>query len=181
MATALPFIMAGVSVVQGIQGYQQNNAMAKAASQAAKVNITNEQNTLAIKQKNLKRQQEIEMGKATVAAAGSGATLGSFDTLFEDNTNQQLMDRLMLDYDSKLTQENIRYNAAVQKAEFKSAAKSSLIKGVSGAASSLYKAPSVQKGVTSASNYAGQSVGRAFSKSPTGPYLNYGSSLLSGY
>ena len=31
MATALPFIMAGVSVVQGIQGYQQNNAMAKAS------------------------------------------------------------------------------------------------------------------------------------------------------
>ena len=177
MATALPFIMAGVSVVQGIQGYQQNNAMAKAASQAAKVNITNEQNTLAIKQKNLKRQQEIEMGKATVAAAGSGATLGSFDTLFEDNTNQQLMDRLMLDYDSKLTQENIRYNAAVQKAEFKSAAKSSLISGITGAASSLYKAPSVK----SAGAGAGQSVGRAFSKSPTGPYLNYGSSLLSGY
>lgn len=177
MATALPFIMAGVSVVQGIQGYQQNNAMAKAASQAAKVNITNEQNTLAIKQKNLKRQQEIEMGKATVAAAGSGATLGSFDTLFEDNTNQQLMDRLMLDYDSKLTQENIRYNAAVQKAEFKSAAKSSLISGITGAASSLYQAPSVK----SAGAGAGQSVGRAFSKSPTGPYLNYGSSLLSGH
>lgn len=181
MATALPFIMAGVSVVQGIQGYQQNNAMAKAATANAAANIANEKNTLEVKQKNLKRQQEIETGRATVAAAGSGATLGSFDTLFDDNATQQLMDKAMLDYDSKLTQENIRYNAAVQKTQFKSAATSSLINGVSSAAGNLYKAPSVQKAVTSGSNYAGQKVGSIFSSSKTGPYLNYGSSLLSGY
>ena len=179
MATALPFIMAGVSIVQGIQGYQQNNAMAKSASQAGAANIANERNTLEIKQKNLKRQQEIETGKATVAAAGSGATLGSFDTLFEDNTNMQIMDRLMLDYDSKLTQENIRYNAAIQKQEFKSAAKSSLINGVAGAGANLYMSPSVKGAV--GSNPGGQAVGSIFSKSKTGPYLNYGSSLLSGY
>jgi hypothetical protein len=173
--------MAGLSVVQGIQGYQQNSAMAKAATRAASANIANEKNSLAIKQKNLQRQQEIETGRATVAAAGSGATLGSFDALFEDNTNMQLMDRLMLDYDSKLTQENIRYNAAVQKSEFKSAARSSLINGAVGAAGSLYQSPAMQKGVTSASNTAGQKVGSIFSKSKTGPYLNYGSSLLSGY
>ena len=181
MAQALPFIMAGVSVVQGIQGYQQNSAMAKAATRQGSANIANEKNTLAVKQKQLQRQQEIETGRATVAAAGSGATLGSFDALFEDNTNMQLMDRLMLDYDSKLTQENIRYNAAVQKQEFKSAATSSLINGVVGAASSLYQAPSAQKAVTSASNSVGQRVGSIFSKSPMGPYKNYGSSLLSGY
>lgn len=181
MATALPFIMAGVSIVQGIQGYQQNNAMAKATTQAASANIKNEKNSLDIKQKNLRRQQEIETGRATVAAAGSGATLGSFDTLFDDNTNAQLMDRLMLDYDSKLTQENIRYNAAVQKSEFKSAAKSSLISGITSAAGSLYQSPAAQKAVTSASNSAGQRVGSIFSKSKTGPYLNYNSSLLSGY
>ncbi len=179
MATALPFIMAGVSVVQGIQGYQQNQAMARATSQAAAANIANEKNTLAIRQKNLKRQQEIETGRATVAAAGSGATLGSFDTLFEDNTNQQLMDRLMLDYDSKLTQENMRYNAAVQSSQFKTAATSSLISGVTGAAGSLYQAPSVKNAVSSGS--MGQQVGSIFSKSKTGPYLNYGSRLLSGY
>lgn len=178
MATALPFIMAGVSVVQGIQGYQQNKAMAKATTQAAAANIANEQNSLAIKQKTLKRQQEIETGRATVAAAGSGATLGSFDALFEDNTNLQLMDRLMLDYDSKLTQENIRYNAAVQKQEFKSAAKSSLLNGATGAATNLYKAPSVQKAVTSGYNSLGQSVGSIFSKSKMGPYQPYVSSLL---
>jgi len=178
MAAAFPFIMAGVSVVQGIQGYQQNSAMAKSVSQQSAANIANQKNTLAINQKNLRRQQEIETGKATVAAAGSGATLGSFDALFEDNTTQQLMDRAMLDYDSKLTQENIRYNAAVQKAEYKSAASSSLINGVAGAASSLYQAPSVQKAVTSGYNSFGQSVGSVFSKSKMGPYQPYASSLI---
>jgi len=181
MATALPFIMAGVSVVQGIQGYQQNNAMAKAATANAAANIANEKNSLAIKLQQLKRQQEIARGQQTVAAAGSGATIGSFDTLFEDSTNQQLMDRLMLDYDSKLTQENIRYNAAVQKTQYKQAAKSSLISGITGAATNLYQSPLAQKAATSASNRVGQSVGSIFSKSQTGPYLNYGSSLLSGY
>lgn len=137
MAVALPFIMAGLSVVQGIQGMQQNNAMAKATQQQADANIQNEKNTQAIKQKQLQRTQELASGKATVAAAGSGATLGSFDTLFSDNANQSLMDKYMLDYDSKMTQENIRYNAAVQKSQYKSAATSSLIKGITGAASGL--------------------------------------------
>lgn len=138
MATALPFIMAGLSVAQGIQGMQQNNAMAKATQQQADANIKNEKNTLAIKQKQLQRTQELATGKATVAAAGSGATLGSFDTLFNDNAEQALMDKYMLDYDSKMTQENIRYNAAVQKAQYKMAAKSSLIKGIAGAATTAY-------------------------------------------
>ena len=140
MPTALPFIMAGLSVVQGIQGYQQNQAMAKATQRQSDANIQNEKNTLAIKQKQLQRTQELAAGKATVAAAGSGATLGSFDTLFADNENQALMDKYMQDYDSKMTQENIRYNAAVKKQEYKSAATSSLIKGVAGAATSLYSA-----------------------------------------
>jgi hypothetical protein len=138
MPTALPFIMAGLSVAQGIQGFQQNNAMAKAASRQAEANIQNEKNSTALKQQQLRRQQEQETGRATVAAAGSGATLGSFDTLFEDNSTQQLMDRAMLDYDSKMTQENIRYNAAVQKQEFKSAAKSSLLSAATSAPLSFY-------------------------------------------
>jgi len=142
MAVALPFIMAGLSVVQGIQGMQQNNAMAKATQQQADANIQNEKNTLAIKQKQLQRTQELAAGKATVAAAGSGATLGSFDTLFADNESQALMDKYMLEYDSKMTQENIRYNAAVQKTQYKQAATSSLIKGISGAASGLYNSGS---------------------------------------
>lgn len=179
MATALPFIMAGVSVVQGIQGFQQNNAMAKATSQAAAANIANEKNTLALRQSQLKRQQEIARGQQTVAAAGSGATIGSFDTLFEDNAAQALMDKAMLDYDSKLTQENIRYNAAVQKTQYKQAATSSLIGGLTKAGGTLYSTGSVGKNVGGFS--AGQQVGSLVSSSPTGPYLNYGSRTLSGY
>lgn len=179
MATALPFVMAGLQVAQGIQGMQQNNAMAKAAGQAGAANIQNEQNKLAINQRQLKREQEIMRGKQTVAAAGSGATIGSFDTLFEDDASQALMDKAMLDYDSKLTQENIRYNTAVQKSQFKTAAKSSLINGVTSAAGGLYKSGSIGKNVGGFS--AGQQVGSLTSKSATGPYLNYGSRTLSGY
>ena len=181
MAAALPFVMAGLSVVQGIQGYQQNQAMAKATQRQSDANIQNEKNTLAIKQKQLQRTQELAAGKATVAASGSGATLGSFDTLFADNENQALMDKYMQDYDSKMTQENIRYNAAVKKQEYKSAATSSLIKGITGAASTFASSPMGSSALTSASNSAGQSVGSAFSSSATGPYLNYGSRTLSGY
>jgi hypothetical protein len=143
MPTALPFIMAGLSVAQGIQGFQQNNAMAKAAGRQAEANIQNEKNATALKQKQLRREQELATGKATVAAAGSGATLSSFDTLFNDNSEQQLMDRAMLEYDSKMTQENIRYNAAVQKQEYKSAAKSSLLSAATSAPMSFYSTKSI--------------------------------------
>lgn len=128
-------IVAGaMSVAQGVQGMQQNNAMAKAAQRQTDANIINEKNRLAADQIKLQRSQELARGKQTVAAAGSGATLGSFDTLFADNANQSLMDKYMMDYDSKMTQENIRYSGAVKKQEYKSAAKSSLISGVTNAA-----------------------------------------------
>lgn len=175
MATALPFIMAGLSVVQGIQGMQQNNAMAKATQQQADVNIQNEKNRLKLEQQRLQRAQDISRGEATVAAAGSGATIGSFDYLFEDNESQAIIDKAMLDYDSKLTQENIRYTAAVQKAQYKSAAKSSLISGIASAGMGLYSSGAI------GTNPGGQTIGSMMSKSPTGPYLNYGSRTLSGY
>ena len=181
MAAALPFVMAGLSVVQGIQGYQQNSAMAKATQQQSDANIANEKNRLAAEQVKQQRSQEQLRGKQTVAAAGSGATLGSFDTLFSDNSEQALMDKYMLDYDSKMSQENIRYNAAVKKQEYKSAATSSLIKGVVGAASGMAGTPAGSAALTNASNSAGQAFGRAFSSSATGPYLSYGSRTLSGY
>lgn len=124
--------------MQGIQGFQQNNAMARSVGQQTAANIQNEKNTTAIKKSQLLRQQEIARGKATVAAAGSGATLGSFDSLLDDNYSQGLIDQALLEYDSKLTQENIRYNGAVQKQQYKSAATSSLVKGVSSAGAGLY-------------------------------------------
>ncbi len=141
MAEALPFITAAISVaqfVQGVKSSKQNTAMADATTQQATANIQNEQNTLAIKQTQLTRSQEIARGKARAAAAGSGATLGSFDTLFADNDRQALMDKYMLDYDSKMTQENLRYNSAVQSQQYKSAAQSSLISGTVAAGSTLY-------------------------------------------
>lgn len=141
MPTALPYITAALSVaqfVQGVKSSKQNTAMAEATTQQSTANIQNEQNTLAIKQTQLTRSQEIARGKARASAAGSGATLSSFDTLFSDNESQGLMDKYMLDYDSKMTQENLRYNAAVQSQQYKSASKSSLISGVTNAGTTLY-------------------------------------------
>lgn len=164
MPSFLPFLIAGASVLQGIQGYQQNKAMAKSVQAQANANIANEQATAKVKKSQLLRQQEIDRGKATAAAAGSGATIGSFDTLFEDNYSQSLMDQALLEYDSKLTQENIRYNAAVEKQQYKSAATSSLIKGVTGAGTSLYTS-----GAFSSSSPSGLGFNGTFKPASYGP------------
>ena len=179
MPALLPFAIAEFSVLQGVQGYQQNQAMAKSVKAQAAANIANEQKSYSIKKSQLLRQQEIDRGKATVAAAGSGATLGSFDTLFDDNASQGLMDQALLEYDSKLTQENIRYNAAVESANYKQAATSSSLKGFGSAFGSLYSSGSLSGSQSSLS--LGQTIGSATSSSKFGPFLNYGSRALSGY
>jgi len=130
----LALVSAGLQVAQGVQGYMQNNAMAKAASRQAEANIQNQKNKLAIEQTQLKRDQQRFAGQQEVAAGASGATLSSFDALFEDTKQQSLVDLALLDYNSRLEQENIRYNGAVQKVEYKNQAKSSLLAGIGAAA-----------------------------------------------
>jgi len=140
MGPELMIISAGLKLVQGIQGYQQNNAMAKAASQAAAANMQNEQNRLVIEQDRARKQIEKSRGTARVASAATGATLGSFDDVMGESTEASLMDMALLEYDSKLRQENYRYSGAMQKAEYKQAAKSSLIEGITGSAGTGVKA-----------------------------------------
>lgn len=151
--TALAAISGGLQLMQGIQGAQQNKAMAKSAAAQTAANIQNEQNRAAIAKAQLEREQSAFSAKQRVAGAASGATLGSFDALFEDTQNKSLVDIAMLDYESKLNQESLRYGGAVQQQEYKTAAKSSLLAGVGGAMSSYgdyRKARDVQKANTAA-------------------------------
>lgn len=130
MGTALPFIMAGLSVVQGIQGMSQANAAAKATQQATDANIQNEKNRLAVEKTKKQRELIQEQGKSRVAAAASGATISSFDDVMDDSYSQGLLDVALLEYDSKLNQEQMRYSGGVQKAEYQNQAKSSLLEGI---------------------------------------------------
>ena len=138
MGTALPFIMAGLSVVQGIQGMQQANAAAKATRQATDANIQNEQNRLSIEKTKKQRDIAQATGKQKVAAAASGATLSSFDDVMDDSYSQGLLDLALIEYDSKLTQEQMRYSGNVQRAEYQNQAKSSLIGGLAQAGGQIY-------------------------------------------
>lgn len=179
MATAIPFVLAGLSVAQGIQSYRQNQAMAKATTQQANAQIAQEKSLYEVKQKQLLRLQQQEAGKATVSAAASGATLGSFDTLFEDNYTQALMDQKMLEYDSKVSQENIRYNAAVQSSQYKSQAKSSLIGGVVNAGATLYTSGALNSSSSSgalkatAQSKTGGAFGGGFTNLSDGSTINW--------
>lgn len=136
----LTAVSAGFSVLQGIQGYQQNQAMVKSQTQITAANIQNEQNRLGVERDQLKRQQEKVRGTQRTAAAASGATLGSFDDVMNESTEQSLLDVALLEYDSKVSQEAMRYEGAVRKQEYKSAARSSLINGIGSAASTGFSA-----------------------------------------
>lgn len=133
-------ISAGLQLMQGIQGYQQGKAMAKQQGAITAANIQTEQNRLAIERDQLKKQQEKARGSQRVAAAATGATLGSFDDVMAESTEASLMDLALLEYDSKVNQESMRYEGGVRQQEYKSQARSSLLKGIAGAASSGYQA-----------------------------------------
>lgn len=131
-------ISAGLQLAQGAMGASQARQAAKSQNAITAANIQNEQNRLAIQRDQLKRDQDKARGTTKVAAAASGATLGSFDDVMEENAQTSLMDLALLEYDSKVAQEGMRYEGGVRAAEYKSQARSSMLKGISGAAGSLY-------------------------------------------
>lgn len=155
---------AGFQVMQGIAGYQQNKAMASAAQAQTAANIENQKRvtdlqlqqtstSYDVKKDQLRRTQAQEAGKQRAAAAGSGATLGSFDALFEDTSRLSAVDMALLEYDRNVELQNIKFNSDVsvagmqnsgnaQVSEYKTASKSSLLSGIGNAAQSYgtYKA-----------------------------------------
>lgn len=135
MGAAAPFLTylsAGLSVVQAIQGMQQANAAAKATEANTRANIINEQNRATIDKTRQQRLNRQNTGTARVNAAASGAQLNSFDDVMGDSYSQGLLDEALIEYDSKLRQEQLRYGGAVQAQEYKNEAKSSLLSGIGG-------------------------------------------------
>jgi len=131
-------VLIALQVAKGIQGFVQNNAAAKDISRATNANILNAQNQLEVNKQKQDRINRQAQGERTVKAAASGATLDSFDSVMDDSYNQGLMDIALLEYDSKLQQEQLRYDGAVKKTEYKNAAKSSLLEGMTSAGTTAY-------------------------------------------
>lgn len=141
-------ISAGFQLFQGFQSYQQGKAQAKAARQTADYNNQLEQNRALVEREKLKRQQRLFSGTQKTKASGSGATLGSFDDLFEDTTSQSLLDIALLDYDSKVRQQQTTYQANVEAANYKAEGRNALISGLAGAAGSYNQYKTAPKGGT---------------------------------
>lgn len=160
-----------MQVAGGIQEFQQNRAMAKATKQQTDANIRNQQASYLIERDKLTRDQEQFSGRQRTQAAGSGATLGSFDTLFGDTARMSMVDQALLEYDNKLSQESIRYEGAMKKKQYYMAGRQALMKSVQGAAGTAAMAPG---GGKSSGLSFGQQVGSATSSSTMGPWKDYG-------
>lgn len=136
----LLIISAGLQAFQGFQAYQQGKAQAKAATQAADYNARVEAQRAQVEKTQLQRQQRLFQGQQTVRAGATGATLGSFDDLFEDTESQSLLDQALLDYDTKVKQQQILYGGQQQAYTARSEGRNGLISGLTGAASTGFKA-----------------------------------------
>lgn len=131
-------ISAGLQLFQGFQAYQQGKAQAKVAQQTAAYNAQVDKQHTDVERMQLKRQQRLFAATQRTRAAGTRATLGSFDDLFEDTQTQSLLDVALLNYDGKLRQQQILYGGSVEAANAKASGRSGLISGLVGAGGSLY-------------------------------------------
>ena len=139
MGPEMMIISAGLQLFQGFQAYQQGKAQAKAARQTADYNAKIIQQQSDVEKAKLKRQQRLFSGTQATKAAGSGASLGSFDDLFEDTQAQSLLDIALLDYDTKIRKQQALYGGSVDAANARAEGRSGLISGIAGAAGSARK------------------------------------------
>lgn len=128
-----------LSVFQGFQAYQQGKAQAKAATQAAEYNARAVANQTEVDRRQMQRQQSAFMASQRVRAAGSGATIASFEDTFEEDKEQSLLDVALLDYDSKIQQQNIRYQGQQQAYSARDKGRQGLISGLGSAAATASK------------------------------------------
>ena len=177
----MAIVAGGMQVAQGIQSFQQNRAMAQATKAETAANIANQQEAYKVNRARLIREQEQAAGKQMVSAAGSGATLGSFDPLFADTAEQSALDLALLEYDKNLNIANTAYQGQMRKKQYYMEGRSQLLSGVTKGASTIMTNPEASKTVKDTSNRIGQYVGRQLSSNTYGPQLNYGSRTLSGY
>lgn len=130
-------VVAGLQVAQGVQSFQQNRAMAQATKRETAANIANQQEAYKVNRSRLVREQEQMAGKQTVAAAGSGATLGSFDPLFNDTAEQSSLDLALLEYDKNLNIANTQYQGQMKKKAYYREGRSQLLSGITKGATSM--------------------------------------------
>lgn len=132
----LLLVSAGLQAFQGFQAYQQGKAQAKAYRQTAEYNAAVVGQQGEIEKQRLQKQQRLFAASQRVRGAASGATLDSFDTLFEDTQSQSLLDVALLDYDTKLRKDQIIYQGNVDAYGARASGRQGLISGLSGAAKS---------------------------------------------
>ena len=130
----IALISAGVSAASGVMGFVGGMQQSKAAKQQAAYNAQIEANRAKVLKDQQTRDLYKAQGTARTQAAGSGATLGSFEDVLNANQEQGLLDIALGEYDSKIQQDRIRYEGAVASSQAKSNAVSSLLSGAAGAA-----------------------------------------------
>ncbi len=140
MGTALLAVSAGLQLFQGFQAYQAGKDQAKAARQNAEYNRQIQEQQADNERRQLKRQQRLFEGQQRVRAAGTGATLGSFDDLFEDSKSESLLDVAILDYNSKLKQQQITFGGQQEAYQAESQGRQALISSIASAAGTGYRA-----------------------------------------
>lgn len=134
---SLAFLAGGLQIAQGVQSFQQNRAMAQATKAETAANIANQQEAYKVNRARLIREQEQSAGKQMVSAAGSGATLGSFDPLFADTAEQSVLDLALLEYDKNLNIANTQYQGQMRKKQYYTQSRSALLSGITNAATTM--------------------------------------------
>lgn len=161
-------VVAGLQVAQGVKSFQENRAMAQATKRETAANVANQQEAFKVNRARLVREQEQFAGKQTVTAAGSGATLGSFDPLFNDTAEQSSLDLALLEYDKNLNIANTQYQGQMRKKQYYMEGRSALLSGITGAAKTVGTTPGATKSISNGIN-SQQGLARTFSSNPYGP------------
>ena len=124
----------GVSAITGFMGGQQQAA---AATQQANYNSQVEANRREVEANQQKRQLALAQGTARSQAAGSGATLGSFEDVLNSNQEQGLLDIALGAYDSQITRQRILYEGKNTAKQASQAGYTSLLSGGAGVVSGI--------------------------------------------
>lgn len=134
MGTGLEIALIGATLFQGVSGFMQGNAMAKAetAQAAARQEQLETQN---VREKaRLVRQQRAEMGESIVAGAASGSGISTFSELYQDDLEQKAIDIATMNYNTNLEVSNTWYQANMRKSQHKAKGKAALVTSITSAA-----------------------------------------------
>lgn len=137
MGPEMLLISAALQVAQGFAANSQAKAQAKATERAAGYNAQIIQQQSDIEKTKLKKQQRLLASTQRVKGAGSGATLDSFDDVFEDTTTQSLLDVALLDYNTRLRRDQVLYEGRSAAASQRAQGKSNLFGSIVGAGSTV--------------------------------------------